>query len=399
MNERSFWILPTIIFSQFAGTSLWFASNAILPDLQKQWGIGNEALSMVTSMVQFGFISGTLCFAFLAIADRFSPRIVFFTCSILGALSNLSIYLVVEGLTSLLCFLFITGFLLAGIYPVGMKIATGWYQQGLGKALGFLVGALVVGTAFPHFLKGIGTSIHWETIIFSVSGIATLGGVLMLLLVPDGPYLFKGTQFNSKAIAVIFQSRDFRSAAFGYFGHMWELYTFWAFIPLMLTAYATLHSESINISFWSFCIIAAGFFGCVIGGVLSKKLGSEVIAFFQLTSSGICCLLSPLIFAAPLHVFLGILIFWGIVVAGDSPQFSALTAQTAPKELVGSALTIVTCIGFFITIISIQITNQLLNWVGPDKVFLLLAVGPIIGLAAFWPLFIARRRLSISRRI
>ena len=148
MNERPIWILPIIIFSQFAGTSLWFASNAILPDLQKLWEIGNDALSMVTSMVQFGFISGTLCFAFLAISDRFSPRIVFFICSILGALSNLSIYLVVEGLTSLLFLRFITGFLLAGIYPVGMKIAAGWYKQGLGKALGFLVGALVVGTAF-----------------------------------------------------------------------------------------------------------------------------------------------------------------------------------------------------------------------------------------------------------
>jgi len=397
MNKRPFWILPIIIFSQFTGTSLWFASNAILPDLQKLWGFGNEMLSTMTSMVQFGFISGTLCFAFLTISDRYSPRIVFFVCSILGALSNLSIYLIVDGLTSLLFSRFITGFLLAGIYPVGMKIAAGWYQQGLGKALGFLVGALVVGTAFPHLLKGIGASVHWEIIIFLVSGIATLGGFLMLFFVPDGPYLSKGTQFNSRAIVVIFQSKHFRSAAFGYFGHMWELYTFWAFIPLMLTIYATQHSESINISFWSFCIIAVGFFGCSIGGVLSKKVGSETIALFQLTFSGICCLLSPFIFAAPLSVFLGFLIFWGIVVVGDSPQFSTLIAKTAPKDFLGSALTIVNCIGFFITIISIQLTNQLMTWITPDKVFLFLAIGPIIGLVMFWSLFITSYKPSTTK--
>ena len=176
-KKRPPWILPAIIFSQFAGTSLWFAGNAVLEDLQLQWSMGNASLSYMTSAVQLGFILGTLCFAFFVIADRFSPRLVYFVCSLLGALSNLLICLVAEGLASLLVFRFLTGFFLAGIYPVGMKIAAGWYQKGLGKALGFLIGALVLGTAFPHLLKGAGHSVPWETVILSVSGIALLGGI------------------------------------------------------------------------------------------------------------------------------------------------------------------------------------------------------------------------------
>jgi len=380
-KQRPFWILPTIILSQFTGTSLWFAGNAILGDLKQQWSLGIHALGYMTSAVQLGFIAGTFCFAFFALSDRFSPRIVFFICSLLGASSNLLIYLIAEGIASLLVLRLITGFFLAGIYPVGMKIAAGWYRQGLGKALGFLVGALVVGTAFPHLLKGSDQSVLWETVIISISAISFTGGLLMLVLVPDGPYLFRGTKFNINTLAVIFQSKDLRSAAFGYFGHMWELYTLWAFVPVILMAYVANHPEvNINVSFWVFWIIAVGSLGCILGGVISKRVGSASVAFIQLASSGICCLLSPLVFQSSLGLLLGFLIFWGIVVVGDSPQFSSLVALTAPKELVGSALTIVNCIGFSITIFSIQLTNYLINFILPDYLFLFLAIGPMIGL-------------------
>jgi len=385
--NRSRRILPVIIFSQFAGTSLWFAGNAVLGDLQRQWQLGNAALSYMTSSVQLGFIAGTLVFAFFTISDRFSPRIVFFICSLLGALSNLGIYAAADGLSSLLVLRFSTGFFLAGIYPVGMKIAAGWYRKGLGEALGYLVGALVVGTAFPHLLKSTGRSFPWEYVIISISGISILGGFLMLLLVPDGPYALKGTKFNSKAFATIFRSRDLRSASFGYFGHMWELYTLWAFFPVLIKAYGAVARQPLNIPLWSFWVIAVGCLGCIGGGILSYKLGSPSIAFFQLLASGTCCLLSPLFFHAPPVIFLGFLIFWGIVVVGDSPQFSALTAQTAPRELVGSALTIVTSIGFFITIISIQFTNYLTDLITQQYIFLFLVVGPIFGLTNLWPLY------------
>ena len=395
MVKKSSWILPVIIFSQFAGTSLWFASNAVLGDLQSQWGLGDASLSQMTSAVQFGFIIGTLLFAFFTIADRYSPRVVYFACSLLGALTNLGLYLLADGLLPLLIFRFMTGFFLAGIYPVGMKIAAGWYRRGLGLALGWLVGALVVGTAFPHLIKSLNRSLPWETVILSISIISAAGGCLMILLVPDGPYLVKGAKFNSQSLTIIFRSRNLRSASFGYFGHMWELYTVWAFIPLLLEKYAQMTHQPLNVSRWSFSAIAAGCLGCIVGGYVSRKIGSSAVAFYQLLSSGICCLLTPLMFHAPPPVFLGFLIFWGIVVVGDSPQFSALTALTAPRDLVGSALTIVTCIGFFITIISIQFTNSLLGWLDIQNVFLFLISGPIIGLICLWPLFrdLQKRRL------
>jgi hypothetical protein len=205
----------------------------------------------------------------------------------------------------------------------------------------------------------------------------------MYVFVPDGPHLFKGTSFNGKALKLIFERRDLRAAAFGYFGHMWELYTLWAFVPMFLITYGAHHpTVKLNISWWAFTIIAVGSLGCIGGGIIAEKFGSAKVAFVQLLCSGICCLLSGFIFQAPPHLFLSFLIFWGIVVVGDSPQFSTLVACTAPKELVGSALTIVNCIGFFITIISIQLMTLLLPIIPSDYLFFFLAIGPLIGLGS-----------------
>ncbi|MGH8699024.1 MAG: MFS transporter, partial [Burkholderiales bacterium] len=272
--------------------------------------------------------------------------------------------------------------------PVGMKIASGWYRSDLGNALGFLVGALVVGTAFPHLLKGLGQAVPWEAVLLAVSALAAFGGLLMLALVPDGPYLAKATKFDPKALAVIFRSRLFRASAFGYFGHMWELYAFWAFVPLVLAAHA---AGTVNVPFWAFAVIAAGFVGCAGGGLVSLRSGSARVAFVQLAASGVCCAVSPLFFDAPTPLFLAFLVFWGIVVVGDSPQFSALNAANAPRELVGSALTIANCIGFAITIVSIQLLNALATVVSPANLFLALTPGPILGLIALAPLVRAAR--------
>jgi len=386
MQSRPSQVLPIIIFSQFAGTSLWFAGNAVLGDLQRHWGLATEALGYATSAVQLGFIAGTLAFAFFAVSDRWSPRNVFFLCSFAGALSNLGIYAFAEGFWSLLGFRFLTGFFLAGIYPVGMKIASGWFRSDLGNALGFLVGALVLGTAFPHLLKGLGQQFPWEAVMLSVSAVAAFGGLLMLILVPDGPYLAKGAKFDPAALAAIFRSRRFRASAFGYFGHMWELYAFWAFVPFVLAAHSAQRTPDLNISMWAFLIIAAGFLGCAFGGIVSLRWGSARVAFGQLACSGLCCAASPLFFDAPAPVFLAFLFFWGIVVVGDSPQFSALNAQNAPRERVGSALTIGNCIGFSITILSIQLLNSLASSTSAAYLFLALTPGPILGLIALWPL-------------
>jgi MFS family permease len=379
-------ILPLIIFSQFTGTSLWFAGNAILLDLQRDWGLTEHSLGHVTSAVQLGFIVGTLLFAYLVIADRFSPRLVFFYCSLAGALANIALLIAPQQLNWLLVLRFATGFFLAGIYPVGMKIAAGWYQQGLGRALGYLVGALVLGTAFPHLIRSSGTDFPWQQVILFVSALATFGGFIMLLLVPDGPYLPKGSVFDPGALKAIFRSRRFRASAFGYFGHMWELYTLWAFIPLFLLTYSRNNEIALNVPLWSFLVIAGGFLGCAIGGIVSARFGSARVAAVQLGISGICCLLSPLLFSSSPAVFLGFLLLWGITVIGDSPQFSALNAENAPREYVGSALTIVNSIGFLITIFSIQLASWMLTQLEPQFVFLLLVPGPVIGLWMLKPL-------------
>lgn len=378
-------ILLLIILSQFAGTSLWFAPNAVLGDLQREWQLPPEALGGMTSAVQLGFILGTLAFAFFAISDRFSPRIVFFLCSLLGAAANVLVFLIPAGFWPLVLSRFLTGFFLAGIYPVGMKIAAGWYQRDLGNAIGFLVGALVLGTAFPHLLKSFGQNFPWQTVILGVSVIAACGGIAMLLLA-DGPHLPRSTVFDPRALPAIFRVRLFRASAFGYFGHMWELYAFWAFVPVVLAAHAAMKSPELAISFWSFCIIAAGSLGCAGGGLISLSTGSARVAFAQLASSGMCCAISPFMFFAPTPVFLAFLVFWGIVVVGDSPQFSTLNAQNAPKHLVGSALTIANCIGFAITILSIQLLNKLAMILDASYLFLPLVIGPILGLRALAPL-------------
>jgi len=374
-------ILPVIVASQFAGASVWFAGNAVLPDLQRAWSLPPEALGWTTSAVQLGFISGTLAFAFFAVADRHSPRLVFLLCALAAATANAAILAAGGSLAGLLALRFATGFFLAGIYPVGMKIASGWYQRDLGNALGFLVGALVAGTAFPHLLRGLGQALPWPGVIAAASAVAACGGLLMYAWVPDGPHLTKGARFDPRALAAVFRTRAFRASAFGYFGHMWELYAFWAFVPWILAARGVAHA-----SLWSFAVIGIGALGCIAGGLASLRRGSAPVAFAQLSASGLCCLASPLLFFAPAPAFLAFLLFWGVVVVGDSPQFSALNAQSAPRERVGSALTIANCIGFGITIFSIEALNAAARLLAPQWLFVLLVPGPLLGLAALRPL-------------
>jgi MFS family permease len=387
LPQRPYYILPLIVLSQFAGTSLWFAGNAILPDIQTELQLQGNALSNITSIVQFGFISGTLVFAVLSIADRFHPSRVFFISSLLAALANAGIVWVAKDFYTLLTLRFVTGFFLAGIYPVGMKIAADWYQKGLGQALGFLVGALVLGTAFPHLLKGSSYQLPWRQVLYVTSAIAAIGGLLMLLMVPAGPFRKRGTVFHPKALVHVFRSEKFRAAAGGYFGHMWELYTFWAFVPVLLQMHQQQTSSQFDIPLWSFIIIGIGAFSCVAGGYISKTAGSARVAFYALLASGICCLVYPLLLKTPGSIFLLFMIVWGIAVIADSPQFSALVAQTAPQENRGTALTFVTCIGFAITILSIQLLGFLFHRYQSQLIFLLLVPGPVIGLRLLYRLF------------
>ena len=377
-------ILPVIVIAQFCCTSLWFAGNAVMTDLVRDYNFAETTLGHLTSSVQFGFIAGTLVFAILTIADRYSPSRVFLVCAGIGAVLNFGVIWEGNTLLTMLSLRFFTGFCLAGIYPVGMKIAADYFEKGLGKSLGFLVGALVVGTAFPHLLKGLTETLPWRSVLMVVSVIAFLGGIILALLVPDGPYRKKGQGIDISSFFGVFASRDFRSAAFGYFGHMWELYAFWAFVPVILKSYQIIHpAVSFNIPILSFVIIGIGGLSCVVSGYLSQMFGVKRVAFIALLLSCLCCLVSPFAFGLnQVILFVGFLMFWGMVVIADSPLFSTLVAQNASSEIKGTALTIVNCIGFAVTILSIQLINLLTKMSDSTSIYALLAIGPIAGLLA-----------------
>lgn len=338
------------------------------------------SLEWLTSAVQFGFIVGTLVFAILSLADRFSPSRVFLWAALAGAFFNTLATLDQNTLATLIGGRFLTGFCLAGIYPVGMKIAADYFDKGLGKSLGFLVGALVLGTAFPHLIRAWGANLPWTNILYGTSGLAIAGGLLIGLLVPNGPHRRSAQRPDFSAFFRVFAHRPFRRAAFGYFGHMWELYAFWTFVPLMIGARITTENDAgVHPSWWAFAVIATGSLGCVAGGLLSQRLGPRLPARTFLVLSGLCCLLYPVFYYyATFPILLGFLLFWGFVVVGDSPLFSTLVAQNARPEWKGTALTVVNCIGFAITILSIQLLGSWWPNAHPMAVTIL-GIGPLLG--------------------
>ncbi|WP_372906289.1 MFS transporter [Rhodohalobacter sp.] len=377
-------ILPVIVFAQFAGTSLWFAGNAVIPDLVELLQLTDAAVGNVTSAVQFGFIGGTLVFAYLSLADRYSPSLVFLICAVAGSAVN-AMAIFSTGYIFLILTRLFTGFFLAGIYPVGMKIASDWHREGLGRALGYLVGALVLGTALPHLIRELSGDLPWKFILISTSAIATLGGVLLYITVPDGPFSGKRGVFKPNTIALLFKDRNFRASAFGYFGHMWELYTFWAFVPVILTLYQSDYGElSLSVSLLSFLTIGIGALGCSIGGLIAIRKSSQFVTKVSLYVSGLFCLMIPFLFHLNEPVFITLLLIWGIFVVSDSPQFSTLVARSADKDYVATGLTIVNSIGFATTIISIQLLNILWVQFHSPIVFLALLPGPVLGLIAIY---------------
>jgi predicted MFS family arabinose efflux permease len=381
-------ILPVIVFSQFAGTSLWFATNAVMPDLQRAWGLPTAAVGTLTSAVQLGFVTGTLVFALLMVADRHRPTRVFLACAALGAIANAATTFLESGQwAALLALRFAVGFLLAGVYPVGMRIAASWYREGLGAAMGVLIGALVLGTALPHGLRavgigGSGMAVPWQMVVLSVSALALAGGIATAWLVPENPQRAAGQAITPRALGVIWSDRRVRASVFGYFGHMWELYTFYVLVPLILAT----RLAGASISGAAFAVIASGFAGCVIGGLLVRRFGSARVAGAQLATSGLCCLAGPLMLDAPLPVFMAWLLLWGTTVVGDSPQFSTLTARNAPPQLVGSVLTFSNSIGFGITVVSIELFVRAAQAAPLPALLPWLAVGPAFGLWMLRPL-------------
>jgi MFS transporter, DHA1 family, inner membrane transport protein len=380
-------ILPVIVLSQFAGTSLWFATNAVMPDLQREWGLPGESVGTLTSVVQLGFVAGTLVFALAMLADRHRPQLVFLACALAGAALNALTLATHGSYPALLLLRFGVGFLLAGVYPVGMKIAASWYRQRLGAVMGVLIGALVLGTALPHGLRAIATAgtaggvADWRAVVLGVSALAALGGCATAWLVPANPDAPSGTRITPRALTLIWSDRRLRASVFGYFGHMWELYAFYVLVPLVVASRVGAGTSAL--AFW---VIAAGFAGCVAGGLLVRRFGSASVANFCLATSAACCVAAPFLLAAPLPLFIAWLLLWGTTVVGDSPQFSTLTAQNAPPAVVGSVLTFTNCIGFAISVVSIELFVRAAHAWPLADVLPWLAIGPVLGLWMLRPL-------------
>jgi MFS family permease len=379
--------VATIAIAQLLGTSLWFSANSAADDLRRAWGASVSDIGILTSAVQLGFILGTLVFALSGLADRFPASRIFPVCALLGAMFNVCFAWLSTGIASGAMFRFAVGICLAGIYPIGMKLIVSWVPERTGSALAYLVAMLTLGTALPHALRLIGTAWKWEYVIGSSSVLAALAALLIYLL-GDGPHLSlrkKVAGTSVEGLLRAFASPDFRAAALGYFGHMWELYAFWTIVPLLIVRTAlnvNLHNS--KVSGLAFAIISAGALGCVVGGLFSHRWGSARVAAISLSLSGLCCF----IFALAWRVFspvglLVLLLVWGAAVVADSPQFSALSARACPPNLVGTALAIQICIGFAITIVSIAIVTGLFEPLG-TKVAWVLLPGPLLGLLGFY---------------
>jgi len=372
-------VLFILVFSQLACVSLWFLPNALLSG---PLAIFPKSISIqgVTIMVQIGFILGTLFYAVFSLADLYSPSKVFFISAILAAACNALFLFQAASPFWFYGIRLMTGFFLAGIYPVGMKIAADYFDRDMGKALAYLVGALVVGTALPYLFAGYAFQLRWSSVIGITSGLSVAGGLLILIFIPDGPNRKPGSGFHPEAVFDVFKHRRFRQTALGYFGHMWELYAFWAFIPVVIMSHAGVKYENSN--YMIFYVIGIGSIGCVLGGYLSRWIGNYKVALFALIGSGLCCLVSPFIFEEKIFR-IPFLLLWGMLVVMDSPQFSSLIARYAPAENRGSALTMVTCIGFAITVVSIVTLGLVVQMVGTKLLFWFLLPGPFLGVVFF----------------
>ena len=377
--------IPIIVIAEFFGTSLWFSANAVAGNLAQAWQLSVSDIGWLTNAVQFGFIAGTLGVAVSGLADRFAASRIFAACAVLGAISNALFALAAQGLADGLVYRFVTGVALAGVYPLGMKLVVGWAPQRASETLAWLVGMLVLGSALPHAVRGLGTGWSYAPVILTSSALALVGAVMVAVL-GDGPHLKRAVgaaRIRLGDVFIAFREPAFRASALGYFGHMWELYAFYTLVPFIVAS--AIGSDARTTSLLAFAIMGVGAISCVVGGLWSRRVGGARVAAVALAGSGAMCVLFPWI-AGSRGLALVVLFVWGAFVVADSPQFSALSARACPPALIGSALALQNSIGFFITIVAIALASALWPHWGVHVAWLL-APGPVLGLLGFAPLW------------
>ena len=387
--------------------TLWFTGTTVLPQLAQAWHVNVADAAWVTIAVQFGFVTGALISAIFNLSDVIPASRLFAICAVAAAIVNgLFASVAVEHTMAALCLRFLTGLFLAGVYPPGMKIMASWFQQRRGLALGVLVGALTVGKATPHALYGvqqlIGNVLPWRSVVLAGSVLALAAAALVSLFVSEGPYLAANPPFHLGQIGEMLRNRALRLANFGYFGHMWELYSMWGWLAVLLAA-ANAHVARSALETVSFFAISLGFFGCVWAGVAADRLPvtriNEALAdaralrvrsrsrvtIIAMAASCACCLLAAMAF----HHFallVVIALVWGVAVIADSAQFSAIVSEVADQRYVGTALTFQTALGFLLTTLSLKIMAVIGTNYGWRLATASLAIGPALGILAMWRL-------------
>lgn len=375
--------LLIIVTSQVGAMALWFSASAIAPALAAEYGLSPMAQGLLTSGVQAGYVIGSLTSALLALADRVDPRRLFAASAIVAAAANATLLVVDPRSTVVPLLRVLTGVCMAGIYPVGMKLASTWARGDMGLMVGLLVGALTLGSATPHLFYAFGGT-HWRLTLAACSLSAVLAAAL-INLARLGPNRVSGARFQPSAVLAAWRNRSLRLANLGYLGHMWELYAMWAWIASFLSASFALQMPS-DAAFYAritaFATVAVGAIGCVVGGLAADRVGRTTLTMVAMGISGTCAATIGFLFGANPWIVVVVCLVWGVSIVADSAQFSASIAELAEPRYVGTMLTIQTALGFTLTMVTIQLMPHLVAGLGWRFAFLPLALGPFVGVWA-----------------